>query len=114
MTQQPEAYPTEVSYIGEIQESDGLWGYLVADRDRTVVEKRIARHQERFPAWADGSPIRTRIIRTTKTYTEIEASGRRCICGDPVQWMDHPDGSGWIHSPGSETTCLDARPTPAP
>ncbi|MEU3125847.1 hypothetical protein ABZ689_05910 [Streptomyces sp. NPDC006874] len=72
MTQpQPEVYPTEVSYIGEIQESDGMWGYLVADRDRAVVEKRIARHRERFASWADGSPILTRIIRTTKTYSVV-------------------------------------------
>ncbi|MFJ3283308.1 hypothetical protein [Streptomyces halstedii] len=35
---------------------------------------------------------------------------RRCVCGDPIEWMTHPDGSGWIHSPGSETRCLDARP----
>lgn len=69
MTQQPEAYPTEISFIGETQESDGMWGYLVADRDRAAVEKRLARQQERFPAWADGSPIRTRIVRTTTTYT---------------------------------------------
>ncbi|MFJ3141668.1 hypothetical protein ACIPJM_04355 [Streptomyces halstedii] len=40
--------------------------------------------------------------------------GRRCVCGDPIEWMTHPDGSGWIHSPGSDTRCLDARPAAAP
>ncbi|MFE3678776.1 hypothetical protein [Streptomyces griseus] len=44
-----------------------------------------------------------------------EAEGdRRCVCGDPIEWMTHPDGSGWIHSPGSDTRCLDARPVAAP
>ncbi|MGW1436804.1 hypothetical protein ACWD7M_16335 [Streptomyces griseus] len=42
------------------------------------------------------------------------AEGGRCICGDPIEWMTHPDGPGWIHSPGSDTRCLDARPTAAP
>jgi hypothetical protein len=65
----PEAYPTEVSYIGEIQESDGLWGYLTADKDLAAVEKRLARQQERFPTWADGTPIRTRVVTKTTTYT---------------------------------------------
>ncbi|AWL39692.1 MULTISPECIES: hypothetical protein [unclassified Streptomyces] len=39
-----------------------------------------------------------------------ETEGARCVCGDPIEWMTHSDGSGWIHSPGSETRCLDARP----
>ncbi|MFI5739129.1 hypothetical protein ACIA9I_12240 [Streptomyces anulatus] len=39
---------------------------------------------------------------------------RRCVCGDPVEWMTHPDGPGWIHSPGSDTRCLDARPVAVP
>ncbi|MBZ6207479.1 hypothetical protein KVH31_13325 [Streptomyces olivaceus] len=33
----------------------------------------------------------------------------RCVCGDPIEWRDYEDGSGWIHSPGSDTPCLDAR-----
>lgn len=64
-----EAYPTEVSYIGEIQEIGDLWGYLVADRDRTVVEKRLTRQRERFPTWSDGAPVRTRTVTKTTTYT---------------------------------------------
>ncbi|MDP5310444.1 hypothetical protein [Streptomyces poriferorum] len=71
-TDQPdeaEAHPTEVTWIGEMQESDGLWGYLRADHDRAVVEKRTAQLQKRFPAWNDGTPIRTRLVRKTTTYT---------------------------------------------
>jgi hypothetical protein len=34
----------------------------------------------------------------------------RCVCGDPVQLMDDSDPTSWIHSPGSDTRCLDARP----
>jgi hypothetical protein len=70
----PEVYPTEVSYIGEIEESDGFWMYLTADRDRAAVEKRIASRQKQFPSWADGTPVRRRIVRKTTTYTVEEAT----------------------------------------
>lgn len=46
----------------------------------------------------------------------VMVDDRRCACGDPIVWMDHPDDPGWIHAPGSDTPCLDARPdvaTPA-
>ncbi|MFH8867114.1 hypothetical protein [Streptomyces griseus] len=46
--------------------------------------------------------------------TSTDEDGRRCVCGDPIEWMSHPDESGWIHSPGSDTRCLDARPAAAP
>ncbi|MFE3487487.1 hypothetical protein [Streptomyces griseus] len=46
--------------------------------------------------------------------TSAAEGDRRCVCGDPIEWMTHPDGSGWIHSPGSDTRCLDARPVAAP
>jgi hypothetical protein len=34
------------------------------------------------------------------------------VCGAPVEWMDVDVayGSGWIHSPDSDTPCLNARP----
>ncbi|MEU4168899.1 hypothetical protein AB0F46_18730 [Streptomyces sp. NPDC026665] len=38
------------------------------------------------------------------------ADALRCICGDPVQLMDDSDPTSWIHSPGSDTRCLYARP----
>ncbi|WP_338683875.1 hypothetical protein QD712_25650 [Streptomyces acidiscabies] len=34
----------------------------------------------------------------------------RCVCGDPVQLQDDADPTSWIHSPSSQTRCLDARP----
>lgn len=34
----------------------------------------------------------------------------RCICGDPIQLMDEDVPDWWIHSPGSNTPCLDAVP----
>ena len=48
--------------------------------------------------------------------TTHDTPAPRCVCGDPIEWQNHPDGSGWIHSPGSDTRCLDAQPatTPAP
>jgi hypothetical protein len=39
-----------------------------------------------------------------------QAATLRCVCGDPVTRMDHPDNPGWIHAPGSDTPCLNARP----
>lgn len=53
----------------------------------------------------------------------VSTSGNdlRCMCGDPIELMDKADPTSWIHSPGSDTPCLDARPadlfgpgTPAP
>lgn len=39
------------------------------------------------------------------------ATPLHCVCGDPVEWWAGPDGSaGWVHSPGSDTACLHARP----
>lgn len=40
----------------------------------------------------------------------VDESALECVCGDPVQWMEHLDDPGWIHSPGSDTTCTHARP----
>lgn len=40
-------------------------------------------------------------------------AGPRCVCGDPIERWTGPGEPGWIHSPGSDTACLDARP-PAP
>lgn len=36
--------------------------------------------------------------------------GERCICGDPIERWTGPGDPGWIHTPGSDTACLDARP----
>ncbi|WP_031029994.1 MULTISPECIES: hypothetical protein [unclassified Streptomyces] len=46
--------------------------------------------------------------------TSAAEANRRCVCGDPIEWMTHPGGPGWIHSPGADTRCLDARPAAAP
>ncbi|MFJ9114443.1 hypothetical protein ACIRJO_02720 [Streptomyces sp. NPDC102394] len=40
----------------------------------------------------------------------VDESTLRCVCGDPVTWMDHITEPGWIHAPGSDTKCLNARP----
>ena len=41
-----------------------------------------------------------------------QSKARHCACGAPIEWMDVDVayGSGWVHSPGSDTSCLDARP----
>ncbi|MFD7861837.1 hypothetical protein [Streptomyces sp. NPDC059783] len=45
--------------------------------------------------------------------TTTEA-GPTCICGDPIQLRDAIDPSSWIHSPGSDTPCFNARPQQQP
>jgi hypothetical protein len=42
--------------------------------------------------------------------TQPQQDELRCVCGDPVQLMDDNDPTSWIHSPGSHTRCLHARP----
>jgi hypothetical protein len=66
---EPEAHPTTTSWICETEECDDQWMFLGASPDRSVIEERIARQQKRFPSWADGTPVRRRIVRKTTTYT---------------------------------------------
>lgn len=33
-----------------------------------------------------------------------------CVCGDPIELRDSTNPSSWIHSPGTDTPCLSARP----
>jgi len=40
--------------------------------------------------------------------TTTADDGPRCVCGDPIEQTGDP--AYWIHSPGSDTPCLDARP----
>ncbi|MCX5336926.1 hypothetical protein [Streptomyces sp. NBC_00140] len=44
-----------------------------------------------------------------------ETQAARCLCGAPIEWMDVDvaNGSGWVHSPGSDTPCLTAIPAGA-
>ncbi|WP_030917410.1 hypothetical protein [Streptomyces sp. NRRL B-24720] len=70
VTEEPvEAHPSKTEWIGEVEEGDGQWMYLGANADRAVIEKRITGQQKRFPDWADGTPVRRRLIRATTTYT---------------------------------------------
>ena len=52
--------------------------------------------------------------RTTPVVEDAEAQQTtaddvpRCVCGDPIEQTGDP--AYWIHSPGSDTRCLDARP----
>lgn len=39
-----------------------------------------------------------------------ETSAPRCVCGDPIERWTGPGDPGWIHSPGSDTPCLDPQP----
>lgn len=46
---------------------------------------------------------------TDDDATTTDDDGPRCVCGDPLQLRDPIDPDSWIHSPGSDTPCLDAR-----
>ncbi|WP_043493773.1 hypothetical protein [Streptomyces viridosporus] len=39
-----------------------------------------------------------------------DRSALRCVCGDPIERWTGPGEPGWIHSPGSDARCLEARP----
>lgn len=68
--------------------------------DLTTQVKRIADYRQSdfalTPDAADDAP----------TTTADDAP--RCVCGDPIEQTGDP--AYWIHSPGSDTPCLDARP----
>ncbi|MFF6925818.1 hypothetical protein [Streptomyces californicus] len=74
----------------------------IADREQRPVTTGDVRE------WLKGARCGRRLLGTS-----AGEDGRRCVCGDPIEWMSHPDGSGWIHRPGSDTRCLDARPAAA-
>ncbi|MGW2048628.1 hypothetical protein ACWCPF_26105 [Streptomyces sp. NPDC001858] len=37
----------------------------------------------------------------------------RCVCGHPIELQDEDDPTTWIHTPGRDTHCVDARPLPS-
>lgn len=39
----------------------------------------------------------------------VEEPAKRCVCGAPIEWMDDARDPGWVHTPGSDTTCTNAR-----
>ncbi|MET9517013.1 hypothetical protein [Streptomyces sp. NPDC002994] len=71
----------------------------------------VAEQLVSLPAIAD-----IRFDRTTRTTERLglhdlaAEEGPRCVCGDSIQLMDDADPRSWIHSPGSDTRCLNARP----
>ncbi|MFI7329305.1 hypothetical protein ACIBQ3_32300 [Streptomyces rubiginosohelvolus] len=75
----------------------------IADREQRPVTTGDVRE------WLKGARCGRQLLGTSAAEGD-----RRCVCGDPIEWMTHPDGPGWIHSPGSDTRCLDARPAAAP
>jgi hypothetical protein len=48
---------------------------------------------------------------TTAGLGDALPTAPRCVCGEPIELRGDPPH--WIHSPGSDTHCLDARPAPA-
>jgi hypothetical protein len=73
----------------------------------TTHVKRIAE------ALADGSrqdsyALAPPVVDTDDAPTTTPDDGPRCVCGDPIELQDPRDPDSWIHSPGSDTTCLDA------
>jgi hypothetical protein len=58
---------------------------------------------------AGGLPPRKRPAVEVQPGKDTETP--RCVCGDPIQLQDETDPTSWIHSPGSDTPCLNARPS---
>lgn len=44
----------------------------------------------------------------------IDADEQHCVCGAPIELQDENDSASWIHCPGSDTPCLNARPAAPP
>jgi hypothetical protein len=118
---QDEAHPPHHRWYVETR--DGLvdqWapGMRFTERDAAVERYQVV--SEHHPLWKDGTPVERRLVRETTSYTVEqpavvaavagEEPALRCVCGDPVELRDEIDPSSWIHSPGSETPCLNARP----
>ncbi|MFF5670288.1 hypothetical protein ACFY8S_09145 [Streptomyces hygroscopicus] len=51
-------------------------------------------------------------VTSADTVRTGQDTGPRCVCGDPIEPWTGPGDPGWIHSPGSDTRCVDARPAP--
>ncbi|MBD9700687.1 hypothetical protein IHE56_00985 [Streptomyces sp. ID01-12c] len=112
-----EAHPPTATWKVESPRRDtwASWGATYDERDWA---------QERYESATANAPARAfRLVRATTTYTveaerpAVEAQpGKdtetpRCVCGDPIQLQDETDPTSWIHSPGSDTPCLNARPS---
>ncbi|GGS81819.1 hypothetical protein [Streptomyces griseoviridis] len=63
--------------------------------------------QVRHIATALSAPVAAPQPATDDAPTTAD-DGPRCVCGDPIEQTGDP--AYWIHSPGSDTSCLDARP----
>jgi hypothetical protein len=68
-------------------------------------------------AWADAAALLRHLAGEAQSAA-MARSGQpdtdeetRCVCGDPIQLQDPADPTSWIHSPGSDTPCLNARPS---
>lgn len=74
---------------------------------------RLQSHVDAVHRAADTRENRQRAVRTARTITNVVPDldvPALCICGDPIQLLDDADPTSWIHSPGSDTPCLDAVP----
>lgn len=81
---------------------------LFAFRDRKIAQLRTRAKR----AEARVTELETEVARLT-ARKRTTGSDLRCLCGDPIQLRDAVDPSSWIHSPGSDTPCFNARPATA-
>ncbi|MGW0012447.1 hypothetical protein ACWDVX_22225 [Streptomyces tendae] len=84
------------------------------NRDVRAVVEAVDRLTTQVKRLADAQSTPVAIIRDGVT-TPLDApttadDGPRCVCGDPIERWTGPGDPGWIHSPGLDTPCLDARP----
>jgi hypothetical protein len=82
---------------------------LTAEHYRRAEARIVASPEEHCAAMTHAvmrvlSPVDT----TADAPTTTPDDGPRCVCGDPIELRGDP--GYWIHSPGSDTPCLNPRP----
>jgi hypothetical protein len=106
------------------EDADAVLAVLPAPTDRAAVLSQTERDMLRYALdlaqeqmlsrgdeFGDGDQAAvTSLRRLTDEAQPAQPDGLRCVCGDPVQLMDDNDPTSWIHTPGSNTRCLEARP----
>lgn len=75
---------------------------------------RLQDHVDNVHRHAEDQLARRRAVAGARTVEDVVADldvPALCICGNPIQLMDEEvDPTWWVHSPGSDTPCMDAVP----
>ncbi|MFF0597861.1 hypothetical protein [Streptomyces antibioticus] len=111
--------------VGKVLEERGRWRNL-AGRAYTLAYRWQGAHgASAFLVRAAGTELREALDESRAGHGDVVhsaaqpqvtdlpgvgESGLVCVCGARTEWTEHSFDPGWIHSPGSDTTCPSARP----